>query len=124
LRVFCVHGLGLAREDAGDLEGRRDAAKDLVAQLLSGVRSRVYFIPGLEALLSRSDQSSSFLCRKYSGRSNIRLLMVVSMVKTLSTLLVTLPMRSTTVLSSLAFGSMYEWHLRITFGLWCALRLS
>jgi hypothetical protein len=55
----------------------------------------------------------------------MRLLMVVSMVKTLSFEFTTLPMRSTLVLSSLDVeGSMYEWHLRITFGLWCALQAA
>ena len=47
----------------------------------------------------------------------MRLLIVVSMVKTLSFLFVSLPMRSTLVASALLFGSMYEWqfahHLRV-----------
>ena len=51
-------------------------------------------------------RSSSFLARNSSGRSNMRLLIVVSMVNTLSFLLVSRPMRSTLVASSELEGSM------------------
>jgi hypothetical protein len=53
----------------------------------------------------------------------MRLLIVVSMVKTLSFAFATRPMRSTLVASAELPGSMYEWQARITLGLWCALRL-
>ncbi len=53
----------------------------------------------------------------------MRLLIVVSMVKTLSFWLVRRPMRSTLVASAEELGSMYEWQSRITRGLWCARRL-
>ena len=47
----------------------------------------------------------------------MRLLIVVSIVKTLSFLFASLPMRSTLVASAELDGSMYEWQLRIVFGL-------
>ena len=47
----------------------------------------------------------------------MRLLIVVSIVKTLSFLFASRPMRSTLVASALALGSMYEWQSRIVFGL-------
>ncbi len=53
----------------------------------------------------------------------MRLLIVVSIVKTLSAFSARRPMRSTLVASALALGSMYERQSRITCGLWCARRL-
>jgi hypothetical protein len=69
------------------------------------------------AARSAAVRSSSFLARNSSGRSNMRLLIVVSMVKTLSFELSRRPMRSTLVLSADVDGSMYEWQSRIVFGL-------
>ncbi len=75
------------------------------------------------AVFSVCVSSSSFFPRKASGVSNMRLLIVVSIVKTLSSLFVTRPMRVTLSASALVFGSMYEWQSRMTFGLWCARKL-
>jgi hypothetical protein len=57
---------------------------------------------------SNSVKSSSFFMKKSTGSSNMRLLMVVSMWKTLTFLSMTRPMRSVQRCSFERDGSMYD----------------
>jgi hypothetical protein len=73
---------------------------------------------------SRGREVVLVLVEELERASNMRLLIVVSMVNTLSFEFATFPIRSTLVARADDFGSMYEWQLRMVFGLWCARRLS
>ncbi len=64
------------------------------------------YVSALIAAVSVLERSSSFLLRNSIGRSNMRLLTVVSMLKTLRCLFVSRPIRVTLVASALFSGSM------------------